>query len=873
MKWHRLLALALFLPQLLSATANVSGKLAAPDTTGVPSGSVARLDLRNCGGNYPVVSGASITTRQEYTLAADGTWSGVLYRNDEISCNGSFTTFWTLTYFVRNVQAGPSRDYLCSQASCNFDSMTPITVYPPPTPPAQPLTGAESVVCSFPVAASTWSCTENMGTQQLVAEFFDLTFTQIFPDSAQATDVNTFVGTFLQPQAGYMRVVNVGNWTPSTLFPNYLIGNPTSSQSVLGDYPFTLGGSLSAKRYQNIRNVNNFTGGDLGAQFNAACADASAGDILYYNGHGIAATITTQVTCTKQIAWLIDNPNITSSITAFWIQVNNSLFVQRGGTIAASASLPVGSPLILVQSNPSGGNIQDVTLAGLNLINNRNSRTGIVKIYQSIGVRVRDMVIDGLNFFTSELELAGGFGDTVESIHGNRVGGAPCVLIQGWSTVSYNTSNDSLKDINCIGGPMVLANYNQGNGPNLLDSTNIIGGTNTYGGTTLAKLSVSTFANSPTAGATSLNVQAGQGTNFRAGDLCIVGDAGNAEENVVSSIATDTLNLMFPTFVNHSSGQRVICGTWGIIVLSNTHAIKIDSVHLQDCGDCIDLQEAKAVAIMSSTTGATSSLVGDGVRCDPCYGVSILDLRGGNNLNMVHVTNKQGSWLAQSRHVHVYEAYNAGATNVLTSDVSDTSTALADIWASGDGLQNSQLLTGLVPQFILADTTPAQATPNKTLRSANGQLQMCNSAGSGCPFTVSDTGVLGIPSLVLNGGTALTGQTGSGASIVTNSGPTIASPVLSTGVGPDGSGFKHKRVTGCTTGATSGNTCTTTVTWGTAFADANYTAVCTLLGPATLGHLAAIATDVIAAASVKVETVTDTNAAIAGTISCIAVHD
>jgi hypothetical protein len=96
---------------------------------------------------------------------------------------------------------------------------------------------------------------------------------------------------------------------------------------------------------------------------------------------------------------------------------------------------------------------------------------------------------------------------------------------------------------------------------------------------------------------------------------------------------------------------------------------------------------------------------------------------------------------------------------------------------------------------------------------------------------------------------------------------------VSSGVSADGGGLKHKRVTGCTTGATSGNTCTTIVTWTTTFADANYTPVCMLLGPATLGHLAAISTDVIAAASVKVETVTDTNAAITGTINCIAVHD
>jgi hypothetical protein len=111
-----------------------------------------------------------------------------------------------------------------------------------------------------------------------------------------------------------------------------------------------------------------------------------------------------------------------------------------------------------------------------------------------------------------------------------------------------------------------------------------------------------------------------------------------------------------------------------------------------------------------------------------------------------------------------------------------------------------------------------------------------------------------------------------GAGLQLNNLPPVTSK-FNAGISNDGPGFKHKRVTGCTTGAVSGNNCETTVTWTTAFADANYTPVCTLLGAATLGHLGAISTSAIAAASVKVQTVTDTAAAITGTINCIAVHD
>jgi hypothetical protein len=88
---------------------------------------------------------------------------------------------------------------------------------------------------------------------------------------------------------------------------------------------------------------------------------------------------------------------------------------------------------------------------------------------------------------------------------------------------------------------------------------------------------------------------------------------------------------------------------------------------------------------------------------------------------------------------------------------------------------------------------------------------------------------------------------------------------INTGILPDGSGFKHMRVTGCTTGSTAGNSCTT------AFADANYTASCTLTGTASLGHLGN--TSVPTNTGFKISTVTDTNAAISGIVDCIAVHD
>jgi hypothetical protein len=101
----------------------------------------------------------------------------------------------------------------------------------------------------------------------------------------------------------------------------------------------------------------------------------------------------------------------------------------------------------------------------------------------------------------------------------------------------------------------------------------------------------------------------------------------------------------------------------------------------------------------------------------------------------------------------------------------------------------------------------------------------------------------------------------------------MTKPSFNTGVNPDGSGFKHKRVAGCATAASLAATCTTVVTWGSAFADANYTATCTgdltTSGVPLNGGLTAKA-----GASVTFKTVSATAAAAQyTTIDCVAVHD
>jgi hypothetical protein len=102
---------------------------------------------------------------------------------------------------------------------------------------------------------------------------------------------------------------------------------------------------------------------------------------------------------------------------------------------------------------------------------------------------------------------------------------------------------------------------------------------------------------------------------------------------------------------------------------------------------------------------------------------------------------------------------------------------------------------------------------------------------------------------------------------------TLTSPIISTGVS-QGSGFKHQRFGAtCTTGATAGNTCTTVLTWTSAFADANYTVTC--WGSTPTGTLPVMAENAAHTASaVTIVLQTEFNIASSyGAVDCIAIHD
>lgn len=102
--------------------------------------------------------------------------------------------------------------------------------------------------------------------------------------------------------------------------------------------------------------------------------------------------------------------------------------------------------------------------------------------------------------------------------------------------------------------------------------------------------------------------------------------------------------------------------------------------------------------------------------------------------------------------------------------------------------------------------------------------------------------------------------------------PVITSPTINSGVA-QGSGFKTQRFGNpCTTTASAGASCVTTYTWTTAFADANYTVVCSGVdqGQAAFGNV-----DSFTASGLvfRVTAATAAPATFQAGVNCIAVHD
>lgn len=129
--------------------------------------------------------------------------------------------------------------------------------------------------------------------------------------------------------------------------------------------------------------------------------------------------------------------------------------------------------------------------------------------------------------------------------------------------------------------------------------------------------------------------------------------------------------------------------------------------------------------------------------------------------------------------------------------------------------------------------------------------------------------------LNLNSGTGITVTNTSNANVsIGLSGP-VSTANGGTGQASlaDGANIKHKRVTSCTTAASANATCTTTVTWSTAFADAAYTPGCMAEGVSGAAYVVNVTSKLAASMVVTIQNMPGSAVASQVFLDCKAIHD
>lgn len=272
-------------------------------------------------------------------------------------------------------------------------------------------------------------------------------------------------------------------------------------------------------------------------------------------------------------------------------------------------------------------------------------------------------------------------------------------------------------------------------------------------------------------------------------------------------------------------------GTGGASTNADGGSLEVDVTGILT-GTFVNVQAAENPAIIASTGGTITNAVGQ---------VGYVNTSGGSTTN---ITTVKGTW-------------GLGCNSILGSGT------ITNCY----GTYSDEQRNGTSRNYALAGFGPNLLGYGSNFNGA--ALDAEDSSHVTHRFLVVDGSSNTLIQAIGTNGLFLKDSTGATQQLITSIGTKF-----STGIGADGGGFKHKRGTaGCATAASVGGACTTTVTWTTAFADANYTATCTgdliTSGVPVNGGLTAKI-----AASVTFQTVATTAAAAQYTnIDCTAVHD
>lgn len=198
-----------------------------------------------------------------------------------------------------------------------------------------------------------------------------------------------------------------------------------------------------------------------------------------------------------------------------------------------------------------------------------------------------------------------------------------------------------------------------------------------------------------------------------------------------------------------------------------------------------------------------------------------------------------------------------GAPSTVTSAVIADTGGVIGICASGCGASGTAFITTVGQASCVFDGATTAGDYVQISPSINGN---CRDAGSTFPNTGQVLGRV----LSTNGASGTYNITLFGTEI---KGPNLPTPlVIKTG----------RNSTVCSTGAGAGASCTTTVTWnGGAFADTNYEASCSGIGPTQFPFYMGITSQLAASVTVQLTNGTASEAQISTftAISCVGVHN
>lgn len=287
------------------------------------------------------------------------------------------------------------------------------------------------------------------------------------------------------------------------------------------------------------------------------------------------------------------------------------------------------------------------------------------------------------------------------------------------------------------------------------------------------------------------------------------------------------------------------------------------------------LTDNAAVTVAQGGTGtATGSITGTG---------ALTFTAGGTNTDLNLIPNGTGK-ISQSRSL-------ASGNNVRVFNQNTSSAGFTDILNQNDASKYIRVITG---GSATASTFFGVTTANSagivadaanlfigTVTTApvvfgynNAEVFRYTNAGISTGAQVTSTLATGTAPLVVASTTRVANLNvaTAGTADAVSSGASITSPVVATGVSNNGSGFKHGRVT--TGSISAGSTALVTLTWGTTFADTNYTVSAEVEDSTTSSlSLSVVHVESKTAGAVAVRVLNNSVGSLTGTLDVIAVHD